>query len=192
MRDHLSFLKRFFRDPVATGAIAPSSRRLAERMVRDMNLEKADTVVELGPGTGAFTGAISQTKNPDALFVAVELDDHLASDLASRFPQVDVVNESAEHLARILEDRGRDYADAILCGLPWAGFPDDLQQRLMKGVVERLKPGGRFATFAYIHSAWFPAARRYRKMLESNFSKVSTTPVEWLNLPPAFVYRCEK
>ena len=38
MSDNLRFLKRFLSDPIATGAIAPSSRHLARTMVQDMGL----------------------------------------------------------------------------------------------------------------------------------------------------------
>ena len=174
------------------GAVAPSSRRLAERMVSDMGLETASTVVELGPGTGAFTELIAERTPTDATVLAVELDPEFAQRLQGRFEGVEVVNDSAEHLPDLLNARGCREADAVLCGLPWASFPDELQQRLMGGVLGTLREGGRFATFAYIHSAWFPSARRYRRFLEEHFSRVETTRVVWANVPPAFVYRCEK
>lgn len=192
MRDTFAFIQHFLADPVRIGAIAPSSRRLAERMVADMGLEEATTVVELGPGTGAFTRLIAQRKNPDALFIAVEIKPELAKRLEGQIEGVEIINDSAEHLQSLLEERDRHEADAILCGLPWTVFPDDLQHRLMGGVLATLRPGGRFATFTYIHSTLFPSARRYRRMLENHFSSVETTKVVWANFPPAFVYRCEK
>jgi phospholipid N-methyltransferase len=187
-----SLFLSFLRSPKRTGAIAASSRWLARRMVEEMGLAEARVVVELGPGTGAFTGAIAAAVGPSTRFIAVELNEALARDLPARFPGVDVVNDSAEHVPSILAKRGLAAADAILCGLPWAGFPDDLQQRLMKGIVEGLRPGGRFATFAYLHAAWFPAAKRFRRLLEERFSQVTTTRTVWRNLPPAFVYRCQR
>lgn len=80
----------------------------------------------------------------------------------------------------------------ILSGLPWAGFSRDPQQRLLAAVVNALRPGGRFATFAYIHASWLPSGRRFRRLLESSFRSVASAGVVWRNLPPAFVYRCEK
>ena len=59
-------------------------------------------------------------------------------------------------------------------------------------IVESLRPGGTFATFAYLHALCLPNARRFRKRLESVFTKVELSPVVWMNLPPAFVYRCTK
>jgi phospholipid N-methyltransferase len=40
--------------------------------------------------------------------------------------------------------------------------------------------------------AWMPGGRRFRRLLEANFSRVIATEIVWRNLPPAFVYRCEK
>lgn len=186
------FLFHFLKHPVSTGAIVPSSRYLAAHMVEGMGLREASTVVEIGPGTGAFTGAIVSEIGPQTLLLAVELNATFAMQLAAKFPGISVINDSAENLRRHLVERGRPAADRILCSLPWAGFPEDVQQRLMKAIVEPLAPGGRFATFAYVHAAWLPAARRFRQMLEAHFRDVQTTRVVWRNVPPAVVYRCDK
>ena len=186
------FLATFLRHPIKTGAVAPSSRWLAERMTEDMALREAETVVELGPGTGVFTRAILDHIGSETIFLAIEINPAFAVELERQFPQAHIINGSAENLDEYLAQYGRASADSVLCGLPWAGFTQDLQDRLLSAVLKALKPGGRFATFAYCHGAVLPAGRRFREMLESNFAKVRTTKVVWRNLPPAFVYRCER
>lgn len=161
-------------------------------MVRDLDVERAETVVELGPGTGAFTRAILETIPSEALFFAVEANEGFAGKLSERFPDTEIVHGSAEHLKSYLQNHGREYADEILCGLPWASFSTALQTRILRGVVDALCPGGQFSTFAYIHAAWFRTAKRFRRLLETEFSSVTTTKTVWRNLPPAFVYRCKK
>ena len=37
-----------------------------------------------------------------------------------------------------------------------------------------------------------PAGQRFKKRLHASFSEVTTSPGVWMNLPPAFVYRCRK
>jgi phospholipid N-methyltransferase len=192
VRDHLRLLGEFVRQPARTGAVAPSSRWLAEKLVSGIDLETADTVVELGPGTGPFTRLIAERARPEALILAVELNARLAAQLVDRFPRVRIINDSAEHLPRHLEALGRPQADCVLSGLPFAAFDEDLQTRLVSAVAASLRPGGRFATFSYLQAAWLPTGRRFRKMLESAFTKVASSSVEWRNLPPAFVYRCWK
>jgi len=192
VNQYAKFLVTFVRHPVAVGAIAPSSRHLAELMVEDMDLHRADTVVEIGPGTGVFTRVIQDHIPPEAALIAVELNAEFAADLKQKLPRAHIVNGSAEHLREYLKQHGKTSTDAILCGLPWASFPRDLQSRLVSAIYDSLKPGGRFATFAYCHGAWLPQARRFQRMLKSTFANVETTRIVWRNIPPAWVYRCEK
>src|SRR6185369_3766935 len=147
--DYAKFLATFVRHPISTGAVAPSSQWLAECMTEDMHLKQADTVVELGPGTGVFTEAIQSHLGPNTTFLAIEINPDFASALKQRFPNVNIINGSAERLEEYLARFGKSSADSVLCGLPWASFSQDLQNRLLGAVVSARKPGGKFATFAY-------------------------------------------
>jgi phosphatidylethanolamine/phosphatidyl-N-methylethanolamine N-methyltransferase len=190
--EYAKFFKVFLRAPALTSAIMPSSPWLAERMVADVGLDQAKVVIEIGPGTGAFTRAIQKEISPSAFFFAVEIDSHFASHLKRQFPRVHIINDSAERLDQHLQALGHASADCVLSGLPWAGFKGDEQKRVLGAVVRALRPGGLMTTYAFNHTAWLPGGRRFRKLLEETFSEVTTTTTEWRNLPPAFVYRCRK
>lgn len=186
------FFTAFLRQPGSMGAVAPSSRWLAARMTEGVRLDQAKVVVEIGAGTGAFTGAIQEKLHPEAAFLVVEINPDFARYLTPRFPRARVIHGSAEHLSEFLSSHGHATADCVLSGLPWAGFSNELQQRLLSSVVGALRPGGEFATFAYNHASWLPRGRRFRRLLETRFPSVRTTPMVWRNLPPAFVYHCRK
>lgn len=190
--DRRRFLRAFLTRPQHTGAILPSSDELGQAMVDGLGLETAATIVELGPGTGVFTHLIAERCRPDAVVLVFEINHQFAEPLVEQFPRFHVVTDSAEHIAEQLRRHGRSSVDCVVSSLPWAGFPDDLQERLLRAVVAALSPGGRFATFAYIPAAWLPRGRNLRQLLERHFSRVDPTPVVWRNTPPAFVYRCEK
>lgn len=192
MREQIGFIREFARHPVWTGAVAPSSKWLARCITSDLGIETARVVAELGPGTGVFTKAIHERRLKDAVQIAVEINPQFAERLQHRFPDVSVVNESAEHLSQIVQRLGHQQADAVISGIPWAVFPEELQSSLLDAILATLKPGGKFATFAYLHGAWLPPGVRFRRMIGTKFSQVIKTPVVWRNTPPAFVYRCQK
>ena len=85
-----------------------------------------------------------------------------------------------------------DQIDAVLCGLPWASFPESLQREIMEAMLSMLAPGGKFATFAYWQGVILPAGMRFSRLLSETFSSVERSPTVWRNLPPAFVYRCTR
>jgi phospholipid N-methyltransferase len=178
----MSITSEFLRHPMLTGAIAPSSPRLAETMTAGLGLERAARVAELGPGTGVFTEAVLALLRPEARLTAYEINPRFAASLRERFPHVDVVSGSAEHLAV-------DHVDVVVSGLPWTAMTADRQHRILDAVTAALAPNGRFTTFAYAHTAWTPPARRFAASLRSRFAVVERTSVVWGNLPPAFVYR---
>lgn len=192
LKDRIRFFGAFLRRPACVGALGPSSASLAEEMVSGGMLERARTVVELGPGTGAFTGLILQRMKKDSTFFAVELDKGLVHGLRSRFPGLVVYNDSAERLREYLSLHGRPEADFIVSGLPWASLALNVQERILGAVLQSLVPGGVFCTFGYVHARWMPNAQRFRSRLEQHFSKVETSRVVWKNFPPAFIYRCER
>ncbi|MFJ7212277.1 class I SAM-dependent methyltransferase [Amycolatopsis sp. NPDC098790] len=178
----MSITREFLRHPMLTGAIAPSSPRLAETMTAGLGLERAARVAELGPGTGVFTEAVLALLRPEARLTAYEINPRFADVLRERFPDLDVVTGSAEHLAL-------DGVDVVVSGLPWTAMTADRQRRILDAVTGALTPNGRFTTFAYAHAAWTPPARRFAASLRSRFAVVERTSVVWGNLPPAFVYR---
>ncbi len=186
------FFSSFLRHPVATGAIAPSSVHLAKEMVNWVDWNEVRVCVEFGPGTGAFTPTILETVRPETRFFAIELNPDFAAIMGEKFPHVDTVNRSVADIDEICDQRGVDRIDCIICGLPWAAFPVELQNCLMNAVLTRMSSGGYFATFAYLQGTILPAGIRFKRLLRKSFGDVRKSPIVWRNLPPAFVYRCRK
>jgi phospholipid N-methyltransferase len=190
------FLANWMRHPIETGALAPSSEQLAAAMCETMHLGDNSVVVELGPGTGPFTKEVLriQQRHKNTTYLAFELSDEFIAQLQKQFPQHKdcFLKESAEHICRVLRERGIKQADTVISGLPWAIFPASLQQSILDQVVLCLKPGGRFCTFAYLQGLVLPAGQNFKALLDRTFGGSERSPIVWKNLPPAFVYRCEK
>ena len=81
----------------------PSSPALCKEICSHINIESAEAIVELGPGTGVITDEILERINPEAKFVAIELDEKLYDTLRHNRPDLNIVNDSAENLPQIME-----------------------------------------------------------------------------------------
>ena len=187
-----TLLAQFLKKPMTTGAVCPSSQGLARMLVAGIGLEQSSYVAELGPGTGAVTGTILRSMPENSRFFAVELNADVISAFHEKFPDVRVYNESAANLPELLSRENIAALDAVISGLPWAIFPDQLQDDILSAILKSLHPGGYFTTFAYVQGVLLPSGKRFRNRLSRIFSNVEKSPVVWKNFPPAFVYRCQK
>ncbi len=186
--DVLKFLAQFRNAPRAVGAIVPSSRALAEAMIAPIDFVTARVIVEFGPGTGVMTTALMERLGPDTRYVGVEINETFCRTLTIRFPHLSFFNRGAQDIEEILAGLGVETVDAIVCGLPWASLPIDLQARIMAAIGAVLRPGGVFVTFAYLQGLIMPAAGMLRRRLKAQFATVKTTKIIWRNVPPAFAY----
>jgi phospholipid N-methyltransferase len=161
-------------------------------MVERIDFQTAKVVVEYGPGTGVFTREVISRLRPDATFLAFELNRELVGVVRQRFPEALIYQDSAARIEHYLQLNGRDHIDAVISGLPWAAFPDHLQDEILDPTIRLLREGGTFSTFAYLQGMALPAGVRLRRLLDTRFSRVEMSPVTWLNVPPALVYWCTK
>lgn len=188
----LSFIQQFVLSPRRTGAIYQSSSKLADAITDYANLDSVSSVIELGSGTGVFTEKIQSKINHNTDFAVIELNPIFASQTKKICPTVTVYNDCASNIEKILSVRRLDSCDVIISGLPWTLFESGEQEKLIKIIQKSLSNGGSFLTFSYAHGQVFSSARRFRRVLEKHFFSMQTTPVVWRNVPPAFIYICEK
>lgn len=188
----IGFFWEFMKDPGTIGAVAPSSKKLARRMVEWIDWNTTKVIVEYGPGTGVFTREIIQRMNPDATYIGLEVNPKMVDCLRQSYPGLAIYKDSVVNVRNYLNKHGVNEADVIISGLPWASFNFSLQDSLMQATINALKKGGRFATFAYLQGLILPTGRKFKRKLSENFNSIEFSPVTWLNIPPAFVYRCVK
>ncbi len=179
-----SFLKTFLKDK-QVGAMSPSSRFLADKMIENINFTDAKILIELGPGTGVFTHILLKKMRPDAKLLVFELNDEFFKELTKNIqdPRVQLIHDSAEKVEDYLEKAGLEHADVIVSSLPLAMFSSELRKSILNASKSALKQDGKYIQFQY--------SLQSKKKLEKTFEKVSIrfTP---LNFPPAFIYTCTK
>lgn len=185
------FLNDFIAQPRQTGAICASSPALAQKMVEGIGWFSAQNIVEIGPGTGAFTSEILKKKHNNAHFVTIEINAKMVEILHKKFPKLVVENDNAQNLSAILAKHAMPCCDVIISGIPWTILPNDAQDALLAAISCNLKAeSGVFATFMYA----LPTLRKKRfvKKLRSYFQEVKVSDIVWRNVPPAFVCYCKK
>lgn len=187
LNSRLRFLGAFIREPFTIGAVWPSSSALARKVTDCCDIQTGDTVVELGAGTGVITDLVLQKLHGNGRFVAIEIHPMNVKMLQRRFPGAEIVHDSAENLSAHV---GRQKANCIISCLAWGSMLPPTQNRIFKAVLRSLAPGGQFVAFTYLHAAWFPTTRRFKKRLQKHFSNISVTSIVWRNLPPAYVFKC--
>jgi phospholipid N-methyltransferase len=178
------------KSPNSTGAIAPSSRFVANSVVSLANLESAKTVVELGPGTGVFTEQIFNRLNPDSTFFALELNDAFVQATRDRCPQAEVFHDTAMSIGHYLSMYDAEQCDCIISSLPWTIFEPADQDRLLQTLSSVLAPGGRFVSIVYLGANTRRRGRHFIQSLPSHFLTVYKTKTVWQNMPPTQIYRC--
>lgn len=192
LREHVLLFSRFLRSPRTVGAVTPSSRATAEAMVADLVFADGDHIVELGPGTGVFTAAILEKQKPQSRLLAVEIDPAFAERVRRRWPAIDCVCGSAEHLDTIVDDRAMFPVDHILSGLPFASLPAEVTGRIVDGIAHVLRPGGTFTTFQYLHAYGMPSAAAFRARMRQKLGTAPLTRVVLRNLPPVLILTWKK
>jgi phospholipid N-methyltransferase len=183
--DTLLFLRSLLRDPSRIGAVAPSGRSLANLITADLTAFDKP-IIELGPGTGAFTQVLIERGVPERQLVLVEADPAFAQTLRARFPRVRVLAMDATHLVDLaaLFD---EPAGAVVSGLPLVSMPADKVGLILQGAFRHLRPDGAMYQFTYFPRCPVPAPLMHALELEAE--RIGCTLA---NVPPAFVYRLRR
>jgi phosphatidylethanolamine/phosphatidyl-N-methylethanolamine N-methyltransferase len=181
--DSQMFFRQWLRNPLRIGAVAPSSRDLAEAMARLVPMPLRGPVIELGGGTGPITTALLDVGIPPDRLYVVERDPLLHRRLATRFPAVHVLRGDAAHLTALLHPLGVHEAAAVVSGLPLLSMKRSVQRAIVQEAFAFLPHGAPLIQFTY--GLFSPVPRRAFGVVGRPESVVLG------NLPPArvWVYR---
>lgn len=180
--DVIPFIQAFAADPRRVGAIAPSGRALAEAITAEISPDSAP-VIELGPGTGAFTRQILERGVPEGRLALIEFGGDFAHRLRLTYPRARVLQMDATRL-RHVELFGPENAGAVVSGLPLLPMSTRQIVGMLDGAFRHLRPGGAFYQFTYGPRCPVP-----RAILERLGLKATRIDRVFANVPPAGVYR---
>ena len=201
----LSFVRQAMKDMQHTGAVWPSGPALTAVMTRSLKAASGPRrLLEVGPGTGAFTKSVLKALRPGDEFVIVELNQEFSREIDQKLLrpfrnshpgiQVELV------CAPIQTAPVGGQFDYIVCGLPFNNFPPSLVRAIMRRLLSLLRPGGELAYFEYagVRAVKSPLVNsRSRQALKriGNYSKALRTRLggrtEFVlgNIPPCMAVR---
>jgi phospholipid N-methyltransferase len=157
-------------------------------MISNLPVDEPASIVELGPGTGAFTGAILDRVGPRARVLAMEIEPEFVARVRRQWPAVTTVCASAEKLAEVVDEHGLAPVDHIISGLPFASLPTLMRKRTLDGVMQTLRPGGTFTQFHYLHGFGMPPGRAFRREMSERMGGQPVRRFVLSNVPPACVF----
>ena len=141
------FLKQFLHRFPHTGAITASSRFLARAITDHVRPAHGPAkILEVGAGTGAFTGRLVKLLRPGDKLVVYEINEEFAGVLRKRFggnAQVEIVCAPIQAIER------KPTFDFIVAGLPLNNFPPELVSDILETLRGVAKPGATASYFEY-------------------------------------------
>ncbi|MCH8567212.1 MAG: methyltransferase domain-containing protein [Balneolales bacterium] len=175
----------FLRDIRKTGAVAPSSRYLANDMVRFLRKKTACNaaplrILELGPGTGTLTKAICSAMRPEDRLDMVEINPHFCRMLRRKFKQPGIRVIYGD-LLEFDPDAPYDY---VFSSIPYESIPESVTSLMWKKKLSLCKPNGLISYYKYVNFNFFRC--KFEKELVRDYCIDKT--LVFRNLPPAQLF----
>ena len=185
MKDKLLFFSTFIEYPKEIGSIVPSSKFLINEVLKNIDFENARYIAEYGPGTGRITTEILKKARKDAKILCFEVNKKFCGYLRRKIndKRLIIINDSAENIKKYFKRFNIPKIDYVISGLPFSVLPDNEKLIIIEETKNMLRKYGKFVVYQYLNN--------FKKYLYNYFSNISTKFVP-LNIPPCFVYVCEK
>lgn len=184
-----------------TASLFPSSRKLAEALLRSVDFRKATAIVELGVGTGVVTWEILRRMRADAKLYAIDINPAFIRHIRAKVddPRLVAISGRAEELGRMVRAHGVERVDAIVSSLGLSNMNEPQRRAIIGQAVDCLCPRGVLSQFQYLLTSGEPnwmcrvGVARFAgdRFLRRYFGEVESECV-MLNIPPARVYTCRR
>lgn len=185
MDDKLLFFSTFIKYPREIGSVVPSSKFLIKEILKNIDFKTAKHIVEYGAGTGCITIELLKRSRPGAKILCLERNKKFCKFLKDNIKdkRLIVINDSAENIKKYLKKFNIGKVDYIVSGLPFSSLKPYEKYVILEEAKNNLRNNGKFVVYQFLSNL--------RKYVNYYFSKISIKFVP-LNLPPCFVYVCEK
>lgn len=185
MDEKLLFFSTFLKYPKEIGSVIPSSKFLIDKLLDNIEFNRAKCIVEFGPGTGCITAEILKRARNDCKVLCFEINEKMYDYLKNNFKdkRLMLINDSAENIKKHVRNLNVEKVDYIVSGIPFSTLPNNKKSSIIKETKSTLKDNGKFVIYQFVSSI--------KKSLSDYFSIIYTEFIP-LNIPPVFIYVCVK
>ncbi|MBL7911785.1 MAG: hypothetical protein JNJ41_12075 [Bacteroidia bacterium] len=178
------FISEFLHDR-KIGAVAPTSKYLANEIIKKINFKNAHTITEYGPGDGIITKLILENMSQDAKLFVFETNLNFIEKLIYiNDSRLIVIKEDAENTMEILKYKYNiEEVDCIISTIPFSLIKKDKRIKIINDSFKLLKKDGQFITYQY---SWL-----ILNLIKQNFKYVKWGFVV-LNFLPVVLINCIK
>jgi len=135
-----------------------------ERAIKQMNIRKADAILDLGSGTGRNICAMLEALGPTGQVVGVDISPEMLQQARQRcraYPQVSFLKQRIEESLPFHEK-----FDKVFISFALHGFEDEDKERVIANAHWAMKPGAFFWILDYnefdLDRQWFPLRWGFR------------------------------
>ncbi|QDV20334.1 Ribosomal RNA small subunit methyltransferase A [Gimesia panareensis] len=179
------FLRGFFENPLQVASCIPSSSYLQRKLSSLSCMRSAQTVIELGPGTGETTQALLDAMPAQSKLLCIEVVEEFADHLMQTSdPRLIVESGSALNLDSILKRNWFPSSDVIVSGVPFSVLSPEEGHSLMHSIYQELAPGGAFVTYQFRSSVC--------DLADEFFGPPDQRSIVLWNLPPLEIFVWKK
>ena len=186
MNENLQFLQAFIKNPLKVGAIAPSSPELAAEMLKGIEPDSHNIVLELGVGTGAITKFIRNILPSRDSYLGLELDADLVKTLNKNYPDMNIICGNAAEAYSIHRESGLGKVRYVVCCLPFVSLPKEISDSVLQEIQKFMDEGCELRLFQYAHGYFLPPAIKLREVLKTRYGLSHRSPLVLKNVPPAY------
>jgi phospholipid N-methyltransferase len=180
----IDFFRESIKNMKSIGTITRSSKYLCRGMIKPIDFEQANVIVELGAGDGVITEHILRHMKKDAKLLSFEVNEKFCEQMRKiKDDRLIIVEDSAEKLGEYLAENNLGKADYVISALPYVTFPEELALSIIRTSKEHMKDN---ALYIQVHYSLLT-----KKFYQTIFGNVDISFVP-LNIPPAFVLVSEK
>jgi len=178
--DEFVFLRAWMRAPLVTAAMLPSGPFLSRAMAAAVDPAAPGPIVELGPGTGAVTGALVERGIAPERLILIEYLPEFCDVLRRRYPEARVIAGNAFDAPELVKHLNVGPLSAVVSCLPLYAKTPEIREHLLQGMLA-LGPKG----MPFVQATNFP-----RSPVPFDPANIAGIPSQriWLNFFPALVW----